>query len=160
MSSNISNNNVIERAVDINTIAEPSSKKRDKEVKDWDYLNLNIEYPHYDLPTEIEDLFSILLETSSLNEYKKCLHNATFDCENDIEMIFVTDVLLWFAKNILSTTLTFHSITNKDEALLGSLMIHPVLQYLDMQSELDAEKADIVPSSGNNSIIIRETQEN
>lgn len=29
-----------------------------------------------------------------------------------------------------------------------------------MQPELDAEKADLVPSSGNNSIIIRETREN
>ncbi|CAG8562785.1 10805_t:CDS:10 [Diversispora eburnea] len=53
---------------------------------------------------------------------------VTFDRENDIEMIFVTDVLSC-AKNVFNTTLTFHCI-NKNEALLGSLMIHPVLQYL------------------------------
>ncbi|CAG8674561.1 11000_t:CDS:2, partial [Dentiscutata heterogama] len=88
-----------------------------------------VDYPHYDLSTEIEDLFIVLLDTNSLNEYKKCLYNITFDHENDIEMIFVTDVLLWFAKNVFNTTSTFHSI-NKNEALLGSLMIHPVLQYL------------------------------
>ncbi|CAG8621738.1 12430_t:CDS:10, partial [Gigaspora rosea] len=91
------------------------------EQKDWDYLNSSVDYPHYDLSTEIEDLFIILLDT--------CLYNITFDHENDIEMIFVTDVLLWFAKNVFNTTSTFHSI-NKNEALLGSLMIHPVLQYL------------------------------
>ncbi|CAG8633173.1 10756_t:CDS:2, partial [Diversispora eburnea] len=55
---------------------------------DWDYLNLSIEYPHYDLSKEIENLFVELLETSA-----------------------------------------FHSI-NKNEVLLGSLIIHPVLQYL------------------------------
>ncbi|CAG8644531.1 18126_t:CDS:10, partial [Acaulospora morrowiae] len=97
--------------------------------EDWDYLNLSVEYPHYNLSTEIEDLFSVLLETNSLNDYKDCLYNVTFDREKNIEMTFVTDVLLWFAKNVFNTTSAFHSI-NKNEALLGSLMIHPVLQYL------------------------------
>ncbi|CAH1760370.1 8291_t:CDS:2 [Entrophospora sp. SA101] len=97
--------------------------------EDWDYLNSSVEYPHYNLSTEIEDLFNVLLETNSLNEYKNCLYNVTFDREKNIEMTFVTDVLLWFAKNIFNTTSAFHSI-NKNEALLGSLMIHPVLQYL------------------------------
>ncbi|RIB12266.1 hypothetical protein C2G38_2041964 [Gigaspora rosea] len=65
------------------------------EQKDWDYLNSSVDYLHYDLSTEIEDLFIVLLDTqNSLNEYKKCLYD-TFDRENDIEMIFVTDVLLW-----------------------------------------------------------------
>ncbi|CAG8655467.1 11457_t:CDS:10 [Ambispora gerdemannii] len=97
--------------------------------EDWDYLNSSVEYPHYNLSTEVEDLFSVLLETNSLNEYKNCLYNVTFDREKNIGMTFVTDVLLWFAKNIFNTTSAFHSI-NKNEALLGSLMIHPVLQYL------------------------------
>ncbi|CAJ0841840.1 4394_t:CDS:10 [Entrophospora sp. SA101] len=92
--------------------------------EDWDYLNSSVEYPHYNLSTEIEDLFNVLLETNSLNEYKNCLYNVTFDREKNIEMTFVTDVLLWFAKNIFNTTSAFHSI-NKNEALLGSLMIHP-----------------------------------
>ncbi|CAG8609835.1 4449_t:CDS:10, partial [Diversispora eburnea] len=83
--------------------------------EDWDYLNSSVEYPHYNLSTEVEDLFSVLLETNSLNEYKNCLYNVTFDREKNIEMTFVTDVLLWFI--------------NKNEALLGTLMIHPVLQY-------------------------------
>ncbi|CAG8569043.1 14913_t:CDS:2 [Dentiscutata erythropus] len=100
-----------------------------KSLKDWDYLNSSVDYPHYDLSTEIKDLFIVLLDTNSLNKYKKCLYNVTFYRENDIEMIFVIDVLLWYAKNVFNTTSAFHSI-NKNEALLGSLMIHPVLQYL------------------------------
>ncbi|CAG8551229.1 2714_t:CDS:2 [Diversispora eburnea] len=63
--------------------------------EDWNYLNSSVECPHYNLSTEIEDLFSVLLETNSLNEYKKCLCNATFDYENNTEMIFATDVMLW-----------------------------------------------------------------
>ncbi|RHZ89168.1 hypothetical protein Glove_18g128 [Diversispora epigaea] len=47
--------------------------------EDWDYLNSSVEYSHYNLSTEIENLFSILLETNSLNEYKNCLYNVTFD---------------------------------------------------------------------------------
>ncbi|CAG8740062.1 11641_t:CDS:2, partial [Ambispora leptoticha] len=102
--------------LDIIRIGSEVRKPEWIEQEDWNYLNSSVEYPRYDLSTEIKDLFSVLLETNSLNEYKKCLHNVKFDHENDIEMIFVTDVLSWFI--------------NKNEALLGSLMIHPVLQYL------------------------------
>ncbi|CAG8667140.1 7760_t:CDS:10, partial [Ambispora leptoticha] len=95
------------------------------EQNDWDYL---LEYPNYNLSSDVENLFTVLLETNSLMEYKQCLRKAKFD-EDDKEMEFVTDVLMWFAKNVFNIASTFHS-TNKNEAILGSLMIHPVLQYL------------------------------
>ncbi|CAG8768493.1 23392_t:CDS:2, partial [Gigaspora rosea] len=36
------------------------------EQKDWDYLNSSVDYPHYDLSTEIKDLFIELLDTISM----------------------------------------------------------------------------------------------
>ncbi|CAG8527776.1 14127_t:CDS:10 [Acaulospora morrowiae] len=85
------------------------------EKNDWNYLQASIEYPNYNLSSDVENLITALLETNSLTEYKQCLRKAKFD-EIDKEMEFVTDVLMWFM--------------NKNEAILGSLMIHPVLQYL------------------------------
>ncbi|RIA92108.1 hypothetical protein C1645_821189 [Glomus cerebriforme] len=44
-------------------------------------------------------------------------------------MIFVTDVLIWFTKNVFNTGSAFHS-RNKNEAILGSLIVYLILQYL------------------------------
>ncbi|CAB4443696.1 unnamed protein product [Rhizophagus irregularis] len=99
------------------------------EQKDWNYLQTSIEYPNYKLTSNVENLVKELLETNSLMEYKQCVCKAKFKNEIDKEMEFVTDVFLWFTKNVFNPASAFHS-KNKNEALLGSLMIHPMLQYL------------------------------
>ncbi|PKB95518.1 hypothetical protein RhiirA5_436565 [Rhizophagus irregularis] len=96
------------------------------EQKDWNYLQTSIEYPNYKLTSNVENLVKELLETNSLMQ---CVCKAKFKNEIDKEMEFVTDVFLWFTKNVFNPALAFHS-KNKNEALLGSLMIHPMLQYL------------------------------
>ncbi|CAG8496648.1 15589_t:CDS:2, partial [Funneliformis mosseae] len=99
------------------------------EQKDWNYLQTSIEYPNYKLTSNVENLVKELLETNSLMEYKQCVCKAKFKNEIDKEMEFVTDVFLWFTKNVFNPASAFRS-KNKNEALLGSLMIHPMLQYL------------------------------
>uniref|UniRef100_U9SNZ8 Uncharacterized protein n=2 Tax=Rhizophagus irregularis TaxID=588596 RepID=U9SNZ8_RHIID len=96
------------------------------EQKDWNYLQTSIEYPNYKLTSNVENLVKELLETNSLMQ---CVCKAKFKNEIDKEMEFVTDVFLWFTKNVFNPASAFHS-KNKNEALLGSLMIHPMLQYL------------------------------
>ncbi|GBC03579.1 hypothetical protein RclHR1_00520031 [Rhizophagus clarus] len=69
--------------------------------------NLTIEYPHYNLSSETENLFNLLLDTNSLDEYRECLCNITFDRKNNKEMIFDTDVLLGFAKKWIQHGISF-----------------------------------------------------
>ncbi|CAG8603337.1 7290_t:CDS:2, partial [Acaulospora colombiana] len=64
------------------------------EQNDWDYLQASVEHPNYNLSSDVENLFTALLETNSLMEYKQCLRKAKFD-EVDKEMEFVMDVLMW-----------------------------------------------------------------
>jgi len=37
------------------------------EQNDWDYLQASIEYPNYNLSSDVENLFTALLETVSTN---------------------------------------------------------------------------------------------
>ncbi|KAF0370206.1 hypothetical protein F8M41_013268 [Gigaspora margarita] len=99
------------------------------ENKDWNYLNSSVEFPHFKLSSKTETLLNLLLKTESLNDYKKVIRVTKFKNNLDAEMEFVTDVLWWFANNIFNTASAFHGI-HKNEALLGSSMIHPILQYL------------------------------
>ncbi|CAH1768749.1 6270_t:CDS:2, partial [Entrophospora sp. SA101] len=59
-------------------------------------------------------------------DYQQCLDNVQFDCNNK-QMVFVINVLN--STNVFPSQSTFHS-SYKSEAILGSLMAHPVLQYL------------------------------
>ncbi|CAG8523913.1 2512_t:CDS:10 [Scutellospora calospora] len=99
------------------------------EDEDWNYLNSSVEFPHFKLSSNTEELLTLLLETDSLTEYKKAIREAKYKNDVDAEMEFVTDVLWWFANNVFNTASAFHGI-HKNEALLGSSMIHPILQYL------------------------------
>ncbi|CAG8601925.1 1509_t:CDS:10, partial [Dentiscutata heterogama] len=99
------------------------------EDKDWNYLTSSVEFPHFKLSSNTEELLKLLLDTDSLTEYKKVIREAKYKNDIDAEMEFVTDVLWWFTNNIFNTASAFHGI-HKNEALLGSSMIHPILQYL------------------------------
>ncbi|KAF0488693.1 hypothetical protein F8M41_022198 [Gigaspora margarita] len=99
------------------------------EDKDWNYLNSSVEFPHFKLSSNTEKLLNLLLKTDSLTEYKKAIRETKYKNDLDAEMEFVTDVLWWFANNIFNTASAFHG-KHKNEALLGSSMIHPILQYL------------------------------
>ncbi|CAG8636112.1 9749_t:CDS:2, partial [Racocetra fulgida] len=50
------------KSIDI-IIRAPKNLHKSQQQKDWDYLNSSVDYPHYDLSTEIEDLFIVLLDT-------------------------------------------------------------------------------------------------
>ncbi|GBC50448.2 uncharacterized protein OCT59_001560 [Rhizophagus irregularis] len=95
---------------------------------DWEYLQESVEFPKDSLGPDAKKLFNDLLETNSLAEYSECINNAKFDAKNK-QMVFVVNVLRWFADVVFNPTNAFHCPCEQ-ESILGSLLLHPILQYV------------------------------
>ncbi|CAG8739851.1 2391_t:CDS:10 [Cetraspora pellucida] len=81
------------------------------EDKDWNYLTSSVEFPHFKLSSNTEELLTLLLDTGSLTEYKKVIREAKYKNDIDAEKEFVTDVLWWFANNVFNTAFALHVYT-------------------------------------------------
>nr|CAG8672137.1 6068_t:CDS:2 [Entrophospora candida] len=68
------------------------------EDKDWIYLNSSVEFPHFKLFSNTEELLILLLKTDSLTKYKKTICEAKYKNDIDPEMEFITVVLWWFGE--------------------------------------------------------------
>ncbi|CAJ0762444.1 404_t:CDS:2 [Entrophospora sp. SA101] len=107
------------------------------EDEDWIYLNSSVEFPCFKLSSNTEELLILLLKTDSLTEYKKIICEAKYKNDIDTGMEFITDVLC--ASNVFNTASAFHDI-HKNEALLGSSMIHPILHSGEIHLKANANQ--------------------
>ncbi|KAG9291731.1 hypothetical protein G9A89_012016 [Geosiphon pyriformis] len=96
---------------------------------DWKYLWESAELPVHPVIDAALALFQKLAETESREEYGNCIRQAKSESQPDKQMTFFLNVLEWFADTVFNPDSAFHSPRAK-ESVLGSLLVHPVLQYL------------------------------
>ncbi|CAB4478635.1 unnamed protein product [Rhizophagus irregularis] len=70
---------------------------------------------------------------NSLVEYSEYLHNIRFDTKNK-QMEFAINILWWFTDVVFNPCSAFHCPCEQ-ESILGSLLIHPILQYVLKHSQ-------------------------